>query len=546
MNNPRPWHEQYDPGVPRELAVPAIALTRFLREAARRHPGRACTIHGQERISFQEMDASTDRLAAALADLGLRGGGRVGLFLPNLPPFVLAFYAALKAGSVVVASNPLYTPPEIEFLANDSGMEIAFVLDSVYEKLKSVQPRTRIRTLIVIGDGDGPRSRPQAGDLRLDDLLAGPSRSFTDLEPDPAAVALIQYSGGTTGTPKGVLATHHNLVANTLQFKAWMSTLRDGQETALLAIPLYHVYGMVCGMSLSVALAAGMLLVPDPRDMNALLAAIETHRPSYFPAVPTLYNAINNHPRVQRGEVDLRSIKACISGSAPLLKTTKETFERLTGGRICEGYGLSEAPTATHCNPLQGINKIGSIGLPLPGVDCRIVDPQDGTTELPAGEAGELLIRSPQVMQGYHNQPAETDLALRGGWLHTGDIARMDRDGYFYIVDRKKDLIKPGGFQVWPREVEQVIAAHPAVLEVAVAGIPDEYRGETVKAWVVIKPGETVTDTGLREWCRGRLAAYKIPTRVEFRAELPKSNVGKILRRRLVEAHLQEKSPDGS
>jgi long-chain acyl-CoA synthetase len=463
--------------------------------------------------------------------LGLRRGGRVGIFLPNLPQFVMAFYAVLKAGGVVVATNPLYTPPEIEFQAGDSGMEIAFVLDSIYPRLKAVQPATGIRTLILIGDG----TCPQEGDRHIDDLLSGPSRLAPDPGPDPADVALIQYSGGTTGTPKGVLASHRNLVANTLQFKAWMVDLREGEETALLAIPLYHVYGMVCGMSLSVALAASMLLVPNPREIDALLAGIEAHRPTYFPAVPTLYNAINGHPRVQRGEVDLRSIKACISGSAPLLKSTKETFERLTGGRICEGYGLSEAPTATHCNPLRGVNKIGSIGLPLPGVDCRIVDPEDGETGVAPGLPGELLIQSPQVMAGYHDQPDETALALRNGWLHTGDIARMDEDGYFFIVDRKKDLIKPGGFQVWPREVEQAIASHPAVLEVAVAGIPDDYRGETVKAWVVARAGETVTGHEIREWTRERLAAYKIPTEIEFRSELPKSNVGKILKRKLVE-----------
>jgi long-chain acyl-CoA synthetase len=543
MNPSRPWHRHYDPGVPAGLSIPSMPLARFLREAAGRHPDRACTIHRETSISFAEMDALTDRLAAALLELGLGRGARVGIFLPNLPEFVMAFYAILKAGGVVVATNPLYTPAEIEFQANDSGMEAAFVLDSIYEKIQSTRPRTGIRTLILIGDG--LRSGPQAGDLRFDDLLAGPSRLPPDLEPDPADVALIQYSGGTTGTAKGVLATHRNLVANTLQFKAWMVDLRDGEETALLAIPLYHVYGMVCGMSLSVALAASMLLIPNPRDMDALLAGIEAHRPTYFPAVPTLYNAINNHPRVQCGEVALGSIKACISGSAPLMKTTKETFERLTGGHICEGYGLSEAPTATHCNPLRGVNKIGSIGLPLPGVDCRIVDPEDGETDLPGGEAGELLIRSPQVMAGYHNQPEETRLALRDGWLRTGDIARMDEDGYFYIVDRKKDLIKPGGFQVWPREVEQAIASHPAVLEVAVAGVPDDYRGETVKAWVVVKPGETVTDTGVREWSRERLAAYKVPSQVEFRSELPKSNVGKILRRQLVKEHVEQKRPGG-
>ena len=259
-----------------------------------------------------------------------------------------------------------------------------------------------------------------------------------------------------------------------------------------------------------------------------------THHVTYFPAAPTLYNAINNAPDVAAGKVDLTSIKACISGSAPLMKQTKEKFESLTGGRIVEGYGLSEAPTATHCNPLRGENRLGSIGLPLPDVDARIVSLEDGVTDMPAGEAGELVIRSPQVMLGYHNMPEETAMALRDGWLYTGDIARMDADGYFYIVDRKKELIKPGGMEVWPREVEEVISAHPGVAEVAVAGIPDAYRGETVKAWVVLKPGEMLSRAEIQAWCRERLAPFKVPTEVEFRSELPKSSVGKILKRELV------------
>jgi long-chain acyl-CoA synthetase len=282
------------------------------------------------------------------------------------------------------------------------------------------------------------------------------------------------------------------------------------------------------------ALRASLVIIPDPRDIPELLSAIQTHHVSYFPAAPTLYNAINNTPEVAAGKVDLTSIKACISGSAPLMKQTKQRFESLTGGRIVEGYGLSEAPTATHCNPLLGENRIGSIGLPLPDVDARIVDMQDGTTDMPVGQAGELIIRSPQVMLGYHNMPEETAVALRDGWLFTGDIARMDADGYFYIVDRKKEMIKPGGMEVWPREVEQVISAHPAVAEVAVAGIPDAYRGETVKAWVVLKPGEMLQQSEVQAWCRERLAAFKVPTEVEFRPELPKSSVGKVLKRELV------------
>jgi long-chain acyl-CoA synthetase len=287
-------------------------------------------------------------------------------------------------------------------------------------------------------------------------------------------------------------------------------------------------------MLLGMLLRASLVIIPNPRDIPDLLSAIQIYHVSYFPAAPTLYNAINNAPEVAAGKVDLTSIKACISGSAPLMMPTKQKFESLTGGRILEGYGLSEAPTATHCNPLQGENRPGSIGLPLPDVDAKIVNLEDGITEIPVGEPGELIIQSPQVMQGYHKMPRETALALRDGWLFTGDIARMDADGYFYIIDRKKELIKPGGMEVWPREVEEVLAAHPKVAEAAVTGIPDAYRGETIKAWVVPKPGQALAESELRAWCRERLAPFKIPTRFEFRTELPKSSVGKVLKRELV------------
>jgi long-chain acyl-CoA synthetase len=316
-----------------------------------------------------------------------------------------------------------------------------------------------------------------------------------------------------------------------------MTAAEDGKEVVLMAIPLFHVYGMVAGMNFAMAAGASMVMVPNPRDLKDVLGNIQRFKASIFPGVPTLYNAINNHPEVLAGKYNLSTIKACISGSAPLLRETKEKFEALTGGKLFEGYGLSEAPTATHCNPMFGENPPGSIGLPLPDVECRIISLDDGTTPLPPGEIGELAIRGPQVMKGYHNMPTETANTLRDGWLFTGDIARMDEKGYFYIVDRKKELIKPGGYQVWPREVEEVIMENPKVLEVGVAGVPDPYRGETVKAWVVLKPGETVSAEEIKTWCSGRLAKYKIPTEVEFRKELPKTTVGKILRRELVRQH---------
>ena len=526
----RPWYKFYDPGVPTSLSYPAIPLQNFLEESARKTPEKACTIFNNSVMTFGEMNDLTGQLAGGLVQLGIGKGDRVGIFLPNSPQFVLAYFGILKAGGVVVAINPSYTPPEIEYQVNDAAIRFMFVSDSAYARLKEVQPKTQLQRLIVNG-----KRTPQPGDLRIDDLLGGNDSTIVAVQTDD--IALLQYSGGTTGLAKGAVVLHRNLVANTLQFKAWMLSLEEGKEITLLAIPMYHVYGMVCGMCLSLALGAGMVLVPDPRIIGELLGTIQKYHPTYFPAVPTLYNAINNHPDVQAGKYDLRSIKACISGSAPLMKETKDKFEKLTGGRICEGYGLSEAPTATHCNPLLGANKIGSIGLPLPDVDCRIMDVDTGETEVPRGDVGELILKGPQVMKGYHNQLEESAQALRGGWLFTGDLARMDADGYFSIVDRKKELIKPDGLQVWPREVEEAIATHPKVREVAVAGVPDAYHGEAVKAWVVIKAGETLSEDDVCTWCQNRLAGYKIPTQVEFRSELPRSSIGKVLRRELVRQH---------
>jgi long-chain acyl-CoA synthetase len=472
---------------------------------------------------------------------------------------VIAYFAALKIGAVVIATNPMYSPREIEHQANDSGMELMIVMSNFYNRVKQVQPKTKIRTLIVTNIKEtlppltaflftllrekkgGFRVQLARGDVWMQDLIAQHKpEDRPNVEVGSEDVALFQYSGGTTGTPKAAVALHRNLVANTLQIRHWMPSAKDGEEVVLMAIPLYHVYGMLAGMNFGLAVGASLVMIPDARDIKDNLDNIQKYRATIFPGVPTLYNAINHHPDVQAGKYDLSSIKACISGSAPLLRETKEKFEQLTGGVVFEGYGLSEAPTATHCNPLEGENRTGSIGLPLPDVDARIVDLDDEVTVLPEGEIGELVIKGPQVFKGYHNMPTETSNALRDGWLYTGDIAKMDEDGYFYIVDRKKEVIKPSGFQVWPREVEEIIKDYPSVLEVGVAGVPDPYRGETVKAWVVLKEGESATDEDIRNWCKERLAKYKVPTEVEFRDELPKTTVGKVLRRELVRQHEEE------
>lgn len=564
--NDKPWLAHYDKGVPQTIEIPNVPLFHFLEDSARKYPDRACTIFKGAVITFREMNALTDRVAAALVDMGVKKGDRVGIFMPNTPQFVMVYFGILKAGGVVVATNPLYTPPEIEHQASDSGIEYMFVMTNFYETIKKAQPKTKIKKLIVTNlketlppvmkllftllrekkGGFRIEGGLRDGDIWFQDLLAKyPNASKPDLGVGPDDTALFQYSGGTTGVSKGAVALHRNVVANTLQIRSWMTGLEEGREVVLMGIPLFHVYGMVAGMSFAMATGSTMVMVPNPRDLKDVLENISKFKATIFPGVPALYNGINNHPDVKAGKFDLSSIKACISGSAALMRETKEQFEKLTGGKVFEGYGLSEAPTATHCNPLLGENKTGSIGMPLPNVEVKLISLDDGETELQQGEIGEIVIHGPQVMKGYHNMPTETANTLRTMkdgkvWLFTGDIARMDEDGYFYIVDRKKELIKPGGYQVWPREVEEALAAHPKVLEVGVAGIPDPYRGETVKAWVVFKPGESATEEELKAFCKERLAAYKVPTHYEFRSELPKTTVGKILRRELVRQHKEE------
>jgi long-chain acyl-CoA synthetase len=555
----RPWLSCYDEGVPHTIEYPPVSLNFFLEDAASKHPNSPCTIFKGAKITYREMNELTDRVAAGLASLGVKKGDRVGIFMPNTPQFVMVYFGVLKLGAVVVATNPLYTAREIEHQVNDAGIEIMLVMSNFYNTIKEVQPKTKIRQIVVTNLKEtlppvlsflftlakekkgGFRVTLKEGDIWLQDLISKfKPEDRPQVEVSPDDIALFQYSGGTTGLSKAAVALHRNLVANSLQIRSWMVNAEEGKETVLMGIPLFHVYGMVAGMCFAMRTAAAMVMVPNPRDLKDVLDNIQKYKATVFPGVPTLYNALNNHPDVVAGKYDLSTIKACISGSAPLLRETKEKFEALTGGKLVEGFGLSEAPTATHCNPLFGDNPPGSIGLPLPDVVCRIISLDDEVTALGPGEEGELVIQGPQVMKGYHNMPTETANTLRDGWLYTGDIARMDERGFFYIVDRKKELIKPGGYQVWPREVEEVIITHPKVLEVGVAGVPDAYRGETVKAWVVTKPGEAVTEEEIKQFCESKLAKFKIPTHVEFRDELPKTTVGKILRRELVRQHKEQ------
>ncbi|UCG23545.1 MAG: long-chain fatty acid--CoA ligase [Chloroflexota bacterium] len=557
----KPWIESYEPGVPAELEIPDYPLFRMLEESAIKYPDNAALIFKGRKISYRELNEFADAVAAALAANGFKKGDRAVIYMVNTPQFVISYYGILKAGGIVIATNPLYTARELEHQLSDCGAETVFVMSLYYDLLKSVQAggKTNVKRIIVANikeylpphlrvlftlakeKSGGHRVSLKPGDMWFQDFLAAGKHS-----PKPEVrvrsddIALLQYTGGTTGLSKGAIATHRNLVANTLLIRAWLTDTSEGKETWLTAIPLFHSFGMVVAMSFGIMAAGSLVLIPDPRDQDDLLSSINKYRPTIFPGVPALYVAINNNPDVAAGRYDIKSIRICVSGSAPLLSETKQEFERLTGGKLVEGYGLTEAHVVTHANPIYGKNQTGSIGLPLPEVLCRIVDPEEGLEEIEVGQIGELVIKSPSIMHGYWQMPTESANTLRDGWLYTGDIARMDKEGYFYIEDRKKDMIIAGGYNIYPREVEEVLATHPAVVEVAVAGVSDPRRGETVKAWIVKREGDPTTEEEIVAWSRDQLAKYKYPRLIEFRDELPRTTVGKVLKRELVKEYEEQ------
>ncbi len=545
------WLRHYDPGVPATIDYPRVPLFSLLEQSADLFPDRTAISFFGATLTYRELDALANRFAHALRDLGIAKGDRVALLLPNCPQFVICYYGALKAGAVVVATNPLYVEREVESQFNDAGIRLAVVFSRRYPLVNAVRanvpslekvvvtnikdyfpPLLKLLYTIARERKEGDRQEVRAGDLDLQSMLrfAPDMRPVVDISPDD--LALLQYTGGTTGTPKAAVGTHFNLVADTYQMKAWLEITGDQAARFLGVIPFFHAYGMIACMSAAIGTASTLYLHPK-FDIKDVLKTIQNEKIDYFPGVPTMYVAVNNSALTPN--YNLRTVKACVSGAAPLPLEVKRKFEELTGGKLLEGYGLSEALVATHANPLHGVNKEGSIGLPFPDVDCRIVNVADGVTEMPIGQAGELCIKAPEVMKGYWNRPSETKAALQDGWLHTGDIAKVDEDGYFYIVDRKKDMIISGGYNVYPREVEEVLFTHPKIKEAAVAGIPDPKWGETVAAFVVLKDGEQAKADELRDYCRERLAAYKVPTSFDFRQALPKTLVGKVLRRLLTE-----------
>ena len=574
----KPWTKHYDKNVPASIDYPKIRLHDFLKDTAKTYPNAVALITSAElplfgrlsnTMTYGELDRESDALATALVDKGLKKGDRVAIVMPNCVAFAVGFYAILKAGGVVAAVNPTYPADKLAYQVNDCDAEFALTISLFYDTVKNIQPKTKVKHVVVARykeylpglarvlftlakeKKEGHfLAEVKPGDFWYQDLLKQYAGQKPNVDVQPDDLALFQYTGGTTGVSKAAMSTHYGLVANVLQEEAFLrvDNIPGPEEIMLGAIPMFHVFGMVAVLSVGVHMGAQIALVPNAREIADVLGVIQKYRPTLFHGVPALYNSINNHEKVKSGQIDLTSIRLCVSGSAPLPPATKREFEQLSGASLMEGFGMSEVPTATHVNPVHGENRLGSIGLPLPDVECLIVSLDDGVTEIPVGEPGELIIHAPNLMKGYHGMPTETDNTIREvngkKWLYTGDIARMDEDGYFYIVDRKKDMALIGGFNVYPANVEKVIADHEAVLEVGVAAVPHPTKvgQESLKAWVVLQPGKTLTEEELITHCENHLAAYEVPRRISFIDEIPKVPVvGKTLRRELVRMEMEDR-----
>ncbi len=545
-----PWVSQYDPGVPLTVGPVTTSLPWLLLEAAEKSPQAPALVFFGRTTTYGELDVRTASLAGALRRLGLAPGERLGIFLPNCPQLVMAYHAALRLGAVAVMLNPLLSPKELAYQLADSGTTRLVLLDHFLPRLEEIRTQVNLTHIIIASLTEAlpwPLRWLYPFKARRDGLATGfapgPNRyAFRELLkhspgailrlPEPGDLAVLQYTGGTTGTPKAARLTHGNLMANVAQINAWLPQVRYGAERLMGLLPFTHSFGLTA--CLNWPMSQGAMIIVLPRfEINNFIKAMRKYRPTMLPGVPTLFVALINDPRLP--SLDLSALWACISGSAPLPIEVRDRFEDLSGCTMLEGYGLTEAAPVTHLNPIRGKRPVGSMGIPLPSTRVKVVEQENGARELPPGEVGELIIKGPQVMEGYWQKPEETAMVLRDGWLHTGDLARMDEDGYFYIVERKKDLIIAGGYKIYPREVEEVLYQLPGVKEAAALGVPDAYRGETVKVVIVPQDGVTLTAAEVEAHCRRLLAVYKVPKIIEFRSELPKSAVGKVLRRALKE-----------
>lgn len=556
----KPWLSRYEAGVPETPSIEALTVPEFLARTASSFPEKPALNFQGCALTYRQMMDLTNRAANALKKLGLKRGDRVALLLPNVIPCVVTYYATLKAGGIVVMNNPLYSDRELTHQFNDSGATILVTLDLLANRMEALRKDTSIEKIIYTSIGDYlpfPKSllfplvakkkglaadvKPAQDLYRWKDLVKASSPQFTDEKMSLGDVAMYQYTGGTTGVSKGVMLTHGNISSQVQQVNAWFPSLLKGGERSIGALPFFHVFGMTIAMNWPMVNGWENILVPKP-EPDALMTTIKTFKPTIAALVPTMFIGILNHPDVEK--TDLTSIKGCFSGSAPLPVEVIRSFEAKTGAVIVEGFGLTESSPVTHINPFSPTNrKVGSIGLPIPGTVCRIVDLVDKDLDVPVGTPGELLIQGPQVMKGYLGLPDETAGALKDGWLRTGDVATMDEDGFFFIVDRIKDMIISGGYNVYPREIDEVIYEHPKVAEACAVGIPHESRGEQIKLFVVLKQGENATAEEIIAFCAERLAKYKLPTSVEFRDQLPKTNIGKILRKTLRDQELGKGQP---
>lgn len=556
----KPWLSRYEAGVPETPSIEALTVPEFLARTASSFPEKPALNFQGCTLTYRQMMDLTNRAANALKKLGLKRGDRVALLLPNVIPCVVTYYATLKAGGIVVMNNPLYSDRELTHQFNDSGATILVTLDLLANRMEALRKDTAIEKIIYTSIGDYlpfPKSllfplvakkkglaadvKPAQNMYRWKDLVKASSPQFTDETMAMDDVAMYQYTGGTTGVSKGVMLTHGNISSQVQQVNAWFPSLLKGGERSIGALPFFHVFGMTIAMNWAMVNGWENILVPKP-EPDALITTIKTFKPTIAALVPTMFIGILNHPEVEK--TDLTSIKGCFSGSAPLPVEVIRSFEAKTGAVIVEGFGLTESSPVTHINPFSPTNrKVGSIGLPIPGTVCRIVDLVDRDRDVPVGTPGELLIQGPQVMKGYLGLPDETAGALKDGWLRTGDVATMDEDGFFFIVDRIKDMIISGGYNVYPREIDEVIYEHPKVAEACAVGVPHESRGEQIKLFVVLKQGETATAEEIIAFCAERLAKYKLPTSVEFRDQLPKTNIGKILRKTLRDEELGKGRP---
>ncbi len=565
------WIKSYEKGVPPSIETINHLLGDDLAATADRFPNRPALhlvlkylplgMAIQSRMTFRELDLESNRLAHVLQDLGLQAGDRVAIMLPNIPQQVVALYGISKAGCVVVNANPIYTAPELQHQFRDCQAKAIICMSGGVNTVRSIQPETAIEHIIVTDINDSlsglakklaAKSLRQLGHIadvvygngtyNWDVLMSRQSAAALISSASPDDPAVLQYTGGTTGLPKAAVLTHRSLLTNVSMTRAWIPSIVEGSEVMLGALPFFHVFGMSIEVMLGIRIGARVVITPNPRDTEHTLKLVQNEKISIFPGVPAMYNAIINHPDIQK--YNMQSIQICISGGAPLPLTVQETFNRITGGTLVEGYGLTECSPVVTANPINGQVKNGTIGVPFPSTEVRIVtlepDENGQYTDVEPGAEGELCVRGPHTMQEYWNRPEETAATLDAdGWLHTGDIVTMDEEGYMTIVDRKKDLIIVSGFNVVPREVEEVLYTHEAVLEAAVAGLPDPQRGEIVKAYIVTKPGQTLTEEEVKAHCAESLAPYKVPRAYAFKEELPKTLVGKILRRALVEEDLQ-------